>query len=238
MTNLILCGGSGTRLYPLSRENFPKQFLSFFDKKSLYELTLERNAKICERTIIALNNEHYFLAKDLYENFCETTNITPKAHFLIESISANTAPAITLACLSLVHFGLSQDQIVLITPSDHLIRDENAYKQAVEQAQKWASKDYLVCFGITPKAIETGFGYIHAGANDDIKGFYEKPSYKQAKEFVESGEFFFNAGIFCFKISAFMEQMKKNAPKILQECQNAFKQSLNNTEYSQNIAGG
>lgn len=230
MTNLILCGGSGTRLYPLSRGNFPKQFLPLFDKQSLYELTLKRNAKICQHTIIAVNNEQYFLAQNLYENLCEGKKITPNAHFLIESKSCNTAPAITLCILSLLESGISQDQIVLITPSDHLIRDENAYKQAIQKAQNYAGQDFLVCFGITPKAIETGFGYIHAGANDEVKGFYEKPSYKQAKEFIESGEFFFNAGIFCFKISAFLEQMKIHAPKILQECQNAIKHAQNDKQ--------
>ncbi|MGX2971745.1 mannose-1-phosphate guanylyltransferase/mannose-6-phosphate isomerase [Helicobacter sp. T3_23-1059] len=236
MTNLILCGGSGTRLYPLSRGNFPKQFLPLFEKQSLYELTLKRNAKICQHTIIAVNNEQYFLAQNLYENLCEGEKITPNAHFLVESKSCNTAPAITLSILSLLETSISQDQIVLITPSDHLIRDENAYKQAIQKAKDYAQQDFLVCFGITPKAIETGFGYIHAGANDEVKGFYEKPSYKQAKEFIESGEFFFNAGIFCFKISAFLEQMKIHAPKILQECQKALNHTLQSN--TNQIRGG
>lgn len=226
MTNLILCGGSGTRLYPLSRGNFPKQFLPLFEKRSLYELTLERNTKICERTIIAVNSEQYFLSKDLYENLYENKKLTHKAQFLVESISANTAPAITLSLLSLSHLGVPQDEVVLITPSDHLIRDEKAYKQAIDKAHKWAKQDYLVCFGITPKNVETGFGYIHSSKNDDVEGFYEKPNFNQAKKFLESGEFFFNAGIFMFKIGAFIEQMRLHAPKILQTCQDAIKEAM------------
>ena len=226
MTNLILCGGSGTRLYPLSRGNFPKQFLPLFERRSLYELTLERNTKICERTIVAVNSEQYFLSKDLYENLYETKKLTHKAQFLVESISANTAPAITLSLLSLSYLGVPQDEVVLITPSDHLIRDEKAYKQAIDKAHKWAKQDYLVCFGITPKSIETGFGYMHSRKNDDVEGFYEKPNFNQAKKFLESGEFFFNAGIFMFKISAFVEQMRLHAPKILQTCQNAIKDAI------------
>ena len=119
MTNIILCGGNGTRLWPLSRTLMPKQFLQIFDSKSLFELTYIRNSKFCDKTLIVSNQDQYFLALDQIED-C-------KAQYLLESLSKNTAAAITLAALS-----LPKDEIVLVTPSDHLIKDEKAYENAIK----------------------------------------------------------------------------------------------------------
>ena len=119
MTNIILCGGNGTRLWPLSRTLMPKQFLQIFDSKSLFELTYIRNSKFCDKTLIVSNQDQYFLALDQIED-C-------KAQYLLESLSKNTAAAITLAALS-----LPKDEIVLVTPSDHLIKEEKAYENAIK----------------------------------------------------------------------------------------------------------
>jgi len=119
VTNIILCGGSGTRLWPLSRKLMPKQFLKLFDNKSLFQLTIERNSKICDKSVIVSNEEQYFLALDQIDEL-ENEGAKQKTQFMLEEIGKNTAPAIALSCMS-----LDKDDIVLVTPSDHLIKNEN-----------------------------------------------------------------------------------------------------------------
>jgi mannose-1-phosphate guanylyltransferase len=153
MTNIILCGGSGTRLWPISRTLMPKQFVKLFDEKSLFQLTVERNSKVCDSQFIVSNTEQYFLALDQLEELHKENN-----RYLLEPVGRNTAPAIALACME-----LAQDEIVLVTPSDHLIKDEAEYAKVLEKAQKLAGEDNLVTFGITPSFAETGFGYIEGG---------------------------------------------------------------------------
>ena len=122
MTNIILCGGSGTRLWPISRTLMPKQFVKLFNDKSLFQLTVERNAKICDRQFIVSNSEQYFLALDQLEELGEENN-----KYLLEPVGRNTAPAIALACMA-----LDKNEIVLVTPSDHLIKDEIEYKKVLK----------------------------------------------------------------------------------------------------------
>jgi len=145
MTNIILCGGNGTRLWPISRTLMPKQFVKLFDDKSLFQLTVERNSKVCDSQFIVSNAEQYFLALDQLEELEQENN-----RYLLEPIGRNTAPAIALACLA-----LPKDEIVLVTPSDHLIKDEEAYKKVLEKAKELADEDNLVTFGITPSFAET-----------------------------------------------------------------------------------
>ena len=164
MTNIILCGGSGTRLWPLSRTLMPKQFVKLFEGESLFQKTVERNQKACDSQFIVSNAEQYFLAVDQIEehnNDHSKSNIQDST-FLLEPVGRNTAPAIALACLA-----LDPDEIVLVTPSDHLIKDEVAYLEAVEKAKTLAVADDLVTFGITPQYAETGFGYIQAEPEND-----------------------------------------------------------------------
>jgi len=153
MTNIILCGGSGTRLWPISRTLMPKQFVKLFNDKSLFELTVERNSKVCDKQFIVSNVEQYFLALDQIESNSQLNIQNSK--FLLEPMGRNTAPAIALACLA-----LDSEEIVLVTPSDHLIKDEVEYAKVLEKAKELASEDNLVTFGITPSFAETGFGYI------------------------------------------------------------------------------
>ena len=199
MTNIILCGGSGTRLWPLSRTLMPKQFVRMFNDRSLFELTVERNSKLCDNNFIVSNVEQYFLASDQLEN---------NAKFLLEPMGRNTAPAIALACLS-----LDPEELVLVTPSDHLIKNEAAYAQAVEKAKAFASEDNLVTFGITPTFAETGFGYIEA-VNSDVKAFHEKPDIATATQYLEAGNYYWNSGMFCFKAGVFLEELQKYSPEI------------------------
>jgi len=199
MTNIILCGGSGTRLWPLSRTLMPKQFVKLFNNRSLFELTVERNSKVCDTNFIVSNAEQYFLALDQLEN---------DSKFLLEPIGRNTAPAIALACLS-----LEPEELVLVTPSDHLIKDERAYAQVVEKAKTFASENNLVTFGITPTFAETGFGYIEAD-HYEVKAFHEKPDILTATKYLQANNYYWNSGMFCFKAGVFLEELQKYSPEI------------------------
>jgi len=211
MTNMILCGGSGTRLWPISRTLMPKQFVKLFEKKSLFQLTVERNAKICDNQFIVSNAEQYFLALDQLEELNKSNN-----QYLLEPVGRNTAPAIALACLA-----LPKDEIVLVTPSDHLIKDEEAYAKVLQKAQTLANEDNLVTFGITPTFAETGFGYIEADG-EDVKAFHEKPNSQTAQKYVDAGNYYWNSGMFCFKAGIFLEELQKYAPKLYETSKIAF----------------
>ena len=188
MTNIILCGGNGTRLWPISRTLMPKQFIKLFENKSLFQLTLERNQAICHTSLIVSNAEQYFLAVDQIEELEESKkNNTFK--FLLEPIGRNTAPAIALACMA-----LESDEIVLVTPSDHLIKNEIAYKHAVKKAERLALDNQLVTFGIKPEFAETGFGYIEADG-ENVKSFKEKPTLPVAKQYIKDGGYLWNSGM-------------------------------------------
>lgn len=211
MTNIILCGGSGTRLWPISRKLFPKQFVKLFNDKSLFQLTVKRNLNLCDKQIIVSNCEQYFLVIDQLEELKITSN-----SYLLEPVGRNTAPAIALAC-----FALDNEEIVLITPSDHLIKDEKKYLEVLAEANRLAQENNLVTFGIKPKFVETGFGYIEAIGND-VKGFHEKPDFKTAEEYLKSGNYYWNSGMFCFKAGVFLEELKKHSPMIYEMSMLAF----------------
>jgi len=218
MTNIVLCGGNGTRLWPISRTLMPKQFVKLFHDKSLFQLTVERNSKLCESQLIVSNTEQYFLALDQLEELHKTNN-----KYLLEPIGRNTAPAIALSCLI-----LNKDKIVLVTPSDHLIKDEVSYVKVLQRAKQLAEKDNLVTFGITPKFAETGFGYIESDG-ENVKAFHEKPDAKTAQSYVEAGNYYWNSGIFCFKAGVFLEELQKYSPKIYEMSKKAFDNLKANT---------
>ncbi|WP_149707805.1 mannose-1-phosphate guanylyltransferase/mannose-6-phosphate isomerase [Campylobacter concisus] len=211
MTNILLCGGSGTRLWPISRTLMPKQFIKLFDDRSLFQLTALRNSEICDNTFVITNIDHYYLAMDQIENL----NIT-NFKYLLEPVGRNTAPAITLACLA-----LDSNEIVLVAPSDHLIKDIKAYHTSVKAAKELAEQNFLVTFGIKPRSPETGFGYIES-YNSDVKAFYEKPDYEKAVKFLKDQNCYWNSGMFVFKAGVFLDQMKIFAPEILEACKVAF----------------
>jgi mannose-1-phosphate guanylyltransferase len=212
MTNIILCGGSGTRLWPLSRTLMPKQFVKLFNKSSLFQLTLERNRELCQKTLIVSNTKQYFLALEQVKEL----PINQSIQYLLEPIGRNTAPAIALACMI-----LDKEELVLITPSDHLIKDKCAYEKAIEKAKILAQKDYLVTFGITPTSPETGFGYIEAD-NENVQAFHEKPNLETAQEYLKKDNYYWNSGIFCFKAGIFLEELKKYSLEIYKRSQIAL----------------
>lgn len=211
MINLILCGGSGTRLWPISRSLMPKQFARLFDGASLFQRTVKTNSRICSAQYIVSNAEQYFLAKDQLEEVGAND-----VRFLLEPVGRNTAPAIALACL-----GLNPDDVVLVSPSDHVIRKADAYEECLRKAEEFAKKGFMVTFGITPTGPETGYGYIEANG-EDVKRFVEKPDLETAKKYVASGRFFWNSGIFCFKVSTFLDELSTYSPDILTAAKIAF----------------
>ena len=212
MTNIILCGGSGTRLWPISRTLLPKQFVKLFSNKSLFQLTVERNSRLCKSQFIVSNSEQYFLALDQLEELRKENN-----KYLLEPIGRNTAPAIALACMALQY-----DELVLVTPSDHLIKDEKEYEKVLKKAKEFANDNKLVTFGITPTFAETGFGYIEGINNYDVKAFHEKPNFETASSYLEAGNYYWNSGIFCFKAGIFLNELEKYSPEIYNQSMNAF----------------
>jgi len=226
LINIILCGGSGTRLWPISRTLMPKQFVKLFDNKSLFQLTIERNSKVSDSRFIILNTEQYFLAVNQLEEL-KTQNSKPKTSYLLEPAGRNTAPAIALACMT-----LNSDETVFVVPSDHLIKNEIEYKKVVEQAEEFARQNYLVVFGITPTYPETGYGYIEAKKFDVIK-FHEKPNVKTAMKYAGIGnragianQYFWNSGMFMFKAGVYLDELKKYSPKIYKSSKIALDNSL------------
>ncbi|MCL5795929.1 MAG: mannose-1-phosphate guanylyltransferase/mannose-6-phosphate isomerase [Gammaproteobacteria bacterium] len=215
MINIILCGGSGTRLWPLSRTALPKQFVKLFEGCSLFQETLKRNKELCHHHFVISNIEQYFLAIDQAEEVGAN-----QCSYLLEPIGRNTAPAIALACLA-----CDIDDLVFVTPADHRIHHQTAYNEAVSQAKALALQDRLVVFGIQPTYAETGFGYIQAQGNQ-VLSFTEKPDSATALAYLEQGCYYWNAGMFCFKAGVFLAELKQYAPDIYQACISAHQNAL------------
>ncbi len=212
MTNIILCGGSGTRLWPISRTLMPKQFVKLFDKKSLFQITVERNSQLCDSLFIVSNTEQYFLALDQLEELKKN-----EVRYMLEPIGRDTAPAIALACMA-----LDKDEIVLVTPSDHLIKNKNEYKKVLRTAQNLALEDNLVTFGIQPTFAETGFGYIEADGID-VEAFHEKPDFKTAQLYVDAGNYYWNSGMFMFKAGVLLRELQIYSSEIYETSLQAYK---------------
>ncbi len=220
MTNIILCGGNGTRLWPISRTLMPKQFIKLFDDKSLFQLTVERNIKCCKDLLVVSNVEQYFLATDQLNELSKND-----AHYLLEPVGRNTAPAIALACMQ-----LKADEIVLVTPSDHLVKNEDEYEKVLMRAKKLALEGNLVTFGIKPSYAETGFGYIEADGSS-VEAFHEKPDDITAQKYLDAENYYWNSGMFCFKAGVFLEELKKYSPDVYE----SSKQALENTVIESNL---
>ena len=215
MKSIILAGGSGTRLWPISRKLMPKQFARLFDDYSLFQKTVLRNKNIAKSQLIISNQDQYFLAYDQLES------LGFKEDFLLEPVGRNTAPAIALACMA-----LDSEDIVMVSPSDHLINDEKAYDEVVNRAKEYAKEGYLVTFGIKPDYAETGYGYIEAD-NHDVLSFKEKPDEQTAKAYIAQGNYYWNSGIFCFKVSTFLEELEKYSPEIFVASKKAYENCVN-----------
>jgi mannose-1-phosphate guanylyltransferase/mannose-6-phosphate isomerase len=218
MIPVILSGGSGTRLWPVSRRAHPKPFMKLVDGESLAEKTFRRALGVADESpvLTVTSRDYYFYTRDLYDA------IDGKEHghpFLLEPIGRNTAPAIALAALY-VREAFGPEAVMLVLPADHLIRDMSGFKTAVSEARKLAEKGYLVTFAIHPTHAETGYGYIRKGAKIegsggfDVAAFVEKPDQATALAYLESGEYGWNSGMFCFGAEAYLEALGQFEPEI------------------------
>ncbi len=213
MYGIILAGGSGSRLWPLSRELYPKQLLKINTDKSLLEMTYLRLLNLTdEKNILSITN-----AKHFSDVKTQLSSISKDPLLLSEPAQKNTAPAMSVSVKYLLDKG--KDDVILVVPSDHLIKDEKAFKKSVENAKTLAEEGYIVTFGIKPAGAETGYGYIKSSKkNNDfsykVEEFKEKPDKKTAEKYVKSGKYYWNSGIFMFKASVFMETLKEFAPEI------------------------
>ncbi|MWV62280.1 cupin domain-containing protein [Helicobacter saguini] len=238
----ILCGGSGTRLWPISRELMPKQFARLIGNDSLFKLTLERNVKLLGKNDslqVITNDKHYFLALD------EAAEVGIKVQsFILESIAKNTAAALTFAALLTAK--TNPNEVILTLPSDHIIHDFPKYKSCVESALKLAESGNIVTFGIKPNTPHTGYGYIQIDSKDSkssgvkkdskslqniessgllVRAFHEKPDIKTAQKYVKEGNFFWNSGMFCYKANVLLDEMKTYQKEIYNACVTAFEKS-------------
>ncbi len=209
MKCLILAGGSGTRLWPLSRSHYPKQFLRIGSELSFLQKTLQRNLELFEADdLYILTNGAYF--HDVFKQ-AQEVGFSKKEQILLEPASKNTAPAIAFA------FELLQpdvDEPFLITPSDHLIAPQERYRQQILEAFKWAREGLLVTFGVRPNRPETGYGYIKAKGNR-VEKFVEKPNLPTAQEYLISGNYFWNAGLFAFTPAVFKREAALHLPALV-----------------------
>ena len=211
----ILCGGAGSRLWPVSRELHPKPFIRLADGQSLLQKAWLRGALLPNVTEIltVTNRELFFKTEDEYREAAVKNGRKVSNSFVLEPFGRNTAPAIAAAALQ-VAAAHGDDALLLVLAADHLIADQTAFAAAVDQACQLATQGKLVTFGIEPDAAETGYGYIEADGNT-VLGFVEKPSLEKAQEYLASGRYLWNSGMFCFAAGAMLREMELHCPKIL-----------------------
>src|SRR5690554_4852695 len=215
ITNVILSGGVGSRLWPLSRKSKPKQYLELFEGRSLFELTVTRNQRICDQVLIVGGKDNFELSREHLQK-----SYNGKYVELIEARPRNTAAAIAFAA-----FSLEQEDIMLVTPSDHLIEGQEVYEEVLKKAVHLATEGYLVTFGLVPTKAETGFGYIEHEGNEVIS-FREKPSQELAEEFIAQGNFLWNSGMFCFSAGVYLTELNKYAPEVFQKASEAYDKAV------------
>lgn len=224
MLAVILSGGSGTRLWPLSREAFPKQFLPVVSDESLLADTIDRGLMLGEqvRVLAITNEEHRFVvAAHLQAQAPERT-----AGIILEPVGRNTAPAIALAALAALEE--NPQELLLVMPSDHVVRNAEAFRAATAAGSKVAMTGKLVTFGIVPDAPHTGYGYIRAGhchgAYQDVAAFVEKPDQATAEGYLSEGDYLWNSGIFLFRADRYIEELDRQQPQIMAACREAWSQ--------------
>jgi len=215
---VILAGGNGSRLWPLSREAYPKQLLKLTGEKSLFQSTFLRLSNlILKKNILTVTNN-----KHLSEINLQLKELSTKEHFIAlgEPVGRNTAPAIGLAVCIIKNILSENDPVIFVSPSDHYIKDEKEFLKSLSKGLELAEKGYIVTFGIKPSRPETGYGYIKVAQNsskeNNVEEFKEKPDFKTAEKYLQEGNYFWNAGIFMFKASTMLEEMKLYCPEILE----------------------
>ena len=214
VVNVVLSGGVGSRLWPLSRKSRPKQYLPIFEGQSLFEKTVLRNSGICDQVMVVGGVDNYQLSREILKSTATSGYIE-----LVEAAPRNTAAAIAFAALS-----LPREAIMLVTPSDHLIGDQQKYEASLKEALELAKNGNLVTFGLIPSKPETGFGYIeHEGNN--VLGFREKPALEQAIAYLSQGNFLWNSGMFCFEAGTYLDELEKFEPEVFKASKAALDQA-------------
>lgn len=235
ITPVILSGGSGTRLWPVSRALNPKQFLDFFGEHSLFQKAALRvkDSHDFHQPIVICNNEHRFTAAEELQKI----KIDPKS-IILEPIGRNTAPAIAIAALDVIADTAKKDDVILVMPSDHLIRDEKQFISKIKKALEIMQEGYLVTFGIVPDKAETGYGYIKQGAHlaeskeiFSVEKFIEKPNKETAEEFVRSEKYLWNSGIFMFRASSYLEALQQLQNEIFTSCKSSYEKAVRDLDF-------
>ncbi|MGX7353487.1 mannose-1-phosphate guanylyltransferase/mannose-6-phosphate isomerase [Citrobacter sp. ESY80] len=230
---VIMAGGTGSRLWPMSRELYPKQFLRLYGQRSMLQETVLRLDDVDAREpVVICNQEHRFLVAE------QLRQINKLSHnIILEPVGRNTAPAIALAALSAIENG--DDPILLVLAADHIINNKSAFHQAVKSAFKFAMQGRLVTFGIVPTGAETGYGYIHRGQEEvlgeniayQVSRFVEKPNKETAESYLVSGEYYWNSGMFMFRAKKYLEELEKFRPDILESCKAAIRGCKDSDEF-------
>lgn len=219
---VIMAGGSGSRLWPLSREHHPKQFLNVEGQFSMLQNTVKRLFTLSAADpVVICNDKHRFLVAEQLREIDKLAN-----NIILEPVGRNTAPAIALSAFCALQGAAGEDPLLLVLAADHVIQDETAFITAIKHAESFAEQGKLVTFGIVPSHPETGYGYIRRGAaiadnTYTVAEFVEKPDYDIACRYLESGKYYWNSGMFLFRASCFLEELKKFSPEIYTACKQA-----------------
>lgn len=213
--HVVLTGGVGSRLWPLSRKSQPKQYLELFEGKSLFEMTVARNAHLVDQVMVVGNVDNCHLSQKVLDK-TQTPYID-----IVEATPRNTAAAIAFAA-----FAAQPEDILIVTPSDHIIDDTEAYESAITTAIAKAKENSIVTFGIVPTQPETGFGYIEY-KDDSVLSFREKPNKATAIDFISRGNFLWNSGMFCFKATVLLDELQKFEPEVYAAAQVAWEANQN-----------
>ena len=221
---VVLSGGAGSRLWPVSREALPKPFIRLPDGENLLRKTLRRAAAVAQGNgiLVVTNREYFFLTGDEYAALGKPPGreMQPPLEFLLEPAARNTAPAICAAALEVAR-ARGEDAVLLVLPADHLIHDEARFREAVAEAARLAREGWLVTFGIAPTRPETGFGYVEAGealsaSASKVARFVEKPDLARAQEYVAQKRFSWNSGMFCFAAGTVLAALRRHAPGVVE----------------------
>ena len=226
MTPIILSGGSGSRLWPLSRKLYPKQFLALTGERTLFQQTLQRlSIEGMQPPVLVANQEHRFIVLEQLEQIGQQAQM-----LLLEPFGRNTAPAVAMAALQLLAEG--RDELMLVLPADHVLDDQQAFRQALALATVAAEKGEMVLFGVPADRPETGYGYIRGQVDGNlpdgvarVANFVEMPDAQRATEYVKSGDYYWNSGMFLFRASRFLEELKHHDVDIYDTCLLALERS-------------
>ena len=236
ITPVILCGGSGTRLWPLSRESFPKQFFNLYGEGTLFQQAVTRlkdfqsNSFSLNNPIVVCNEEHRFLVLDQLKQ-----SMKGGLDLILEPEAKNTAPALTLAALQAI--SKNQDPILIVMPADQVIQEKLRFYDVIKRCIKLADKNYIITLGLKPNRPDTGFGYIKQKGNAgkylefDVDAFHEKPNLNTAKKYLADGSYLWNSGIFIIKASVWISALTKFRVDIIENTKKSFDMKIFDNDF-------